>query len=104
MSQVAQIACFVAKDGAQEQLLGAVDAAAAAAAAEPGTLAYISHVEQGDPRVVWIYELYADEEARVAHVESDATARLRAALAEVLDRPPTVTRAVARQPFGGVAS
>ncbi|MFD8339306.1 putative quinol monooxygenase [Streptomyces solisilvae] len=101
MSQVAQIACFIAKDGAQHRLLSAVDDAAVAAAAEPGTLAYVTHVEQGAPRTVWIYELYADEEARVAHVESAATERLRAVLAEVLDRPPTVTRADARNSFHG---
>ncbi|MEU1597923.1 antibiotic biosynthesis monooxygenase [Streptomyces sp. NPDC005708] len=101
MSQVAQIACFVAKDGARDRLLSAVDDAVASAVTEPGTLAYVSHVEQGAPRTVWIYELYANEEARIAHGESAATARLRGVLAEVLDRPPTVTRADARNPFHG---
>jgi len=39
-----------------------------------------------------MYELYASVEAQVAHSGSEATARLRAAVADLLAEPLTVTR------------
>ncbi|MEU6701887.1 antibiotic biosynthesis monooxygenase [Pseudonocardia sp. NPDC046786] len=104
MGQVAQVARFVAKQDAVEPLLAALDDASAAAAGEPGTLVYVTHVERDAPHVLWVYELYADDEAHAAHSGSEATARLRAALAETLAEPPTVTQAVPRRQLGVPAS
>lgn len=100
MTQVAQIARFVAKQGEHERLLAAIDEASVAAAQESGTLLYISHVDHADERTVWVYELYDSEEARAAHLASEATTRLRAAVADVVIEPISVTRARPRRTVG----
>ncbi|MEU1277890.1 antibiotic biosynthesis monooxygenase [Streptomyces sp. NPDC005805] len=48
-------------------------------ALEPGTLAYVSHVPEGEPLVRVFYELYADRAAFEAH---EAQPHTRAFLAE----------------------
>lgn len=100
MGRVAQVARFEAREDAVDTLLAALDDASEAAVDEPGTLVYVTHVEQDAPHVFWVYEVYADEAARAAHSGSEATARLRAALAQTLAEPPTVTRALPRRQHG----
>jgi quinol monooxygenase YgiN len=92
MSYIAQYARFAAKEGLSGKVRETLEDAAAAAAAEPGTLLYLIHDSQTEPDTIWMYELYASVEAQVAHSGSEATARLRAAVADLLAEPLTVTR------------
>ena len=39
---------------------------------EPGTLTYLLHEDTKDPDVLWVYEVYADDESFKAHGSSDA--------------------------------
>ena len=92
MSYIAQYARFAAKEGLAGKVREALEEAATAAAEEPGTLLYLIHDSQTEPDTLWMYELYASPEAQAAHSGSDATARLRAAVAALLSEPLTVTR------------
>ena len=92
MSYIAQYARFAAKEGLAGKVREALEDAAVAAAAEPGTLLYLIHDSQTEPDTIWMYELYASLEAQAAHSGSEATARLRAAVADLLAEPLAVTR------------
>jgi quinol monooxygenase YgiN len=72
MSKIAALAKLTTVDGKRE------DAIAAFApmfehvnANEAGTLVYALHKDQGDPNVLWFYELYEGQEALTAHSTSD---------------------------------
>jgi quinol monooxygenase YgiN len=100
MPQIAQFARFNAKAGQGDKVLAALTDASAAAAGEEGTLVYAIHVAPDDPDAVWMYELYASPEAQAAHSGSEATARLRAAVKDLLAEPLTVSRGVPSRAFG----
>jgi quinol monooxygenase YgiN len=100
MSYIAQYARFAAKDGLRDKVRAALDAAAEAAAEEPGTLLYLIHDSRAEPDTIWMYELYASPEAQAAHSGSEATAQLRAAVADLLREPLTVTRGSALNSLG----
>ena len=47
-----------------------------------------------------MYELYASPEAQAAHSSSEATARLRAAMGDLLDEPITVSKGTLHSALG----
>ena len=100
MTQIAQFARFAAKPGQGDKVFAALADASAAAAQEEGTLVYAIHVAPEDPDTVWMYELYTGPEAQAAHSGSAATAQLRAAVADLLAEPLSVSRGVPTKAFG----
>jgi quinol monooxygenase YgiN len=94
MAPVAQYAKFPAKPGLGGKVKEALNDAAEAAANEAGTLVYVIHETPDDPDTIWMYELYDSPESQVAHSSSEATGRLRAAVADLLDGPLTVSKGV----------
>ena len=100
MSYIAQYARFAAKEGLAGKVREALEEAATAAAEEPGTLLYLIHDSQTEPDTLWMYELYSSPDAQAAHSGSEATARLRAAVAALLSEPLTVTRGSALNSLG----
>ena len=100
MAQIAQFARFIAKPGHGGKVVAALEDASLAAAEEQGTLVYAIHVAPDDADTVWMYELYASPEAQVAHSGSAATARLRAAVADLLDEPLAVSKGVVHKALG----
>lgn len=91
MTKVAQFAQFTSSPGAGDQVVAALRLALQAAASEDGTKVYAIHASPTNPDVVWMYELYEDEDARQAHSNSEATAALRSTLSGLLAEPPIVT-------------
>jgi quinol monooxygenase YgiN len=100
MTYIAQYARFAAREGLAGKVRAALEEAAAAAVQEPGTLLYLIHDSQSEPDTIWMYELYASPDAQAAHSGSEATARLRAAVADLLAEPLTVTRGSALNSLG----
>src|ERR1700722_1836452 len=92
MSYIAQYARFAAKEGLRDKVRAPLDLAAESAANEPGTILYLIHDSQTEPDTIWMYELYAGPDAQAAHSGSEATAQLRATVADLLREPLTVTR------------
>jgi quinol monooxygenase YgiN len=100
MTQVAQFAKFTARDGRGKDVVAALNNALVSARNEPGTRVYAIHQQVDQPDVVWMYELYHDIEAQKAHSGSAATAELRAAVADLLAEPLSVTRGHLGSQFG----
>jgi quinol monooxygenase YgiN len=85
MAKIALIATLTAKPGRFDELVELVRGMVGEAVAEPGTEVYTANVSEADDGVVWMYELYADEEALAAHSSSDAMRRFVSALAVVAE-------------------
>jgi quinol monooxygenase YgiN len=100
MSQVIYIAKLTAKLGQRAALLAVVDDATKAAQDEPGTVAYVSHTIEDEPDSIYLYEVYASEEARAEHANGAGVAALRAALPAVLATPSAVSRVTIHGGFG----
>jgi quinol monooxygenase YgiN len=100
MPRIAQFAKFTAREGHGPTVVEALENALASARTEPGTQVYAIHQQVDDPDVVWMYELYADADARAAHSGSAATSTLRAAVADLLTEPLAVSRCRVGHEFG----
>ena len=66
------IAPIQVKEGSKEQVLEAlVPNARAAATTEPGCLRFDVIQDAGDPNLLWVYEIYVDEDAFNYHIQTD---------------------------------
>jgi quinol monooxygenase YgiN len=52
---------------------------------EPGALAYIFHRNQKDPTEITVFEIYADDEARRAHRDTEHMAAFRGYFGSLFD-------------------
>lgn len=80
----------VKEDKVEEAQAFLKELAAEVRASEPGTLAYVIHQQQDDPRTFVVYEKYESDEALATH-----GANLRAkggAFAAILDGRPAISR------------
>jgi quinol monooxygenase YgiN len=66
---------WVIREGEEEAVLEAIRQLAGPTRAEPGVLLWQPHRDLDDPRVLFIYEQYADREAYEAHGASAHFAR-----------------------------
>ena len=80
--------------GMRPALLDLLNTYADGLAEEPGTELFIVSMDPDDANIVWLYEIYADEDAENAHRSSSGFARLMNAMPELLDGPPAVLRTV----------
>lgn len=71
MSKIAVIAKLPAAEGKRDELVTAFQTAIATAEREAGTERYILHKDLGDENVLWVYEMYTDNDALTAHSSSD---------------------------------
>ena len=85
---------LTANDGMRPALLDLLNTYADGLAEEPGTELFIVSMDPGDANIVWLYEIFADEDAEIAHRASDGFAALMAAMPPLLDGPPAVLRTV----------
>lgn len=81
---------FIAQPGRGDALAAHLIESADLAQAEPGTELWIVHRSPDDPNVVWVYEVYSDDDARVAHEASAEYQRAREGTRAMLGGPPDV--------------
>ena len=67
---------WTAKEGEEDRVRDALERLTGPSRAEPGCLFYQPHVDPENPRVFFIYEQYADEDACKAHGESEHFQRI----------------------------
>jgi autoinducer 2-degrading protein len=79
-------------------LAAAEDDSVASVRDEPGCLRFDVLQDNSDPNHFFFYEVYADEAAFQAHGQAPHFARWRAAAAEVLLEPTSVTRCTTVSP------
>jgi quinol monooxygenase YgiN len=79
--------------GHVDEVVAVFESLHAAAAGEPGTLAFAVHVAADDPNLILCYEAYADDAALARHRASDAVREAVRNLGGFLAGPPEVTYA-----------
>ncbi len=59
---------------------------------EPGTEMFVVSLDPDDATIVWLYEVFKDEDAEEAHRASGGFARMMGTMPEFLSAPPAVLR------------
>lgn len=59
---------------------------------EPGTELFVVSVDPDDADVVWLYEVFRDDAAQLAHRAAEGFATMLAEMPELLAQPPGVLR------------
>jgi quinol monooxygenase YgiN len=72
MSKPALIVKITCAPGKRDEVAAAMDPMFVQVDQEPGTEQYVLHDDAGNPDVLWMYELYADQDAFQAHSSSQA--------------------------------
>jgi len=85
---------LTANEGMRPALLDMLNTYADGLAEEPGTEVFVVSMDPEDANIVWLYEIFADEEAENAHRASEGFARLMAEMPELLNGQPAVLRTV----------
>lgn len=88
MSKVAIIAKLPAAEGKRDELAAAFHQAIRNAEAESGTERYILHKDLADENVLWVYEMYTDNDALNAHSSSEEFKALGAVLGPLMGGRP----------------
>jgi quinol monooxygenase YgiN len=73
-----------AQPGKRDELLAAFAPMLEAVGGEPGTLVYTIHTDNADEDAIWVFELYADDEALAAHSSSAAMKALMGTMGPLL--------------------
>ncbi|MFA5564740.1 MAG: putative quinol monooxygenase [Acidimicrobiia bacterium] len=71
MSKTVTIAKLPLKPGVRDDFVKAFNTMFNTVNNEDGTLIYALHLDDSNPDLAWVYELYADEAALVAHGTSE---------------------------------
>lgn len=83
---------LVCKGGLRPALLDVLHAYTDSLGEEPGTEMFVVSLDPENDSTVWLYEIFRDEEAELAHRESNGFAVLMRAIPPMLDGPPAVLR------------
>jgi len=59
---------------------------------EPGTELYTLSIDPDSDNLVWLYEVFANDEAQLEHQQAPALSDLIPAMQELLDEPPAILR------------
>ena len=78
--------------GMRPAMLDMLNTYADGLAEEPGTEMFVVSLDADDDSIVWLYEIFKDEEAENAHRSSEGFARLMSQMPELLGAPPALLR------------
>ena len=85
---------LTANEGMRPALLDMLNTYADGLAEEPGTEVFVVSMDPEDANIVWLYEIFADEEAEEAHRASQGFGYLMSAMPALLNGQPAVLRTV----------
>ena len=88
----ALIVRLTAQEGQRAALLEILNTYADGIGEEPGTEMYMVAVDPDDANLVWLYEIFRDEDAENAHRQSTGFAELMQALPQYIEGSPGVLR------------
>lgn len=83
---------LTAQNGQRAALLDLLNSYADGISEEPGTEMYMVSVDPDDENLVWLYEIFLDEDAEIAHRQSQGFAELMLKLPQFLDGSPGILR------------
>lgn len=78
--------------GQRPSLLDVVNTYADGLAEEPGTEMFVVSLDPDDETIVWLYEVFKDEDAETAHRSSTGFARMMERMPPLLGAPPAILR------------
>ncbi len=81
-----------AQPGQRAALLDVVNRYTDGLSEEPGTEVFIVHLDPDDADIVWLYEIFRDENAQTEHRAAEGFATLMTEMPELLAAPPGVLR------------
>lgn len=85
MAKTGLIARLPTQPGRRDEVIATFDAMLTQVAGEHGTEHYIVSKDSGDENLLWVWELYSDDEAMAAHSSSDAMKALLKTMGVLLD-------------------
>lgn len=88
MSRTAVIAKIIAAPGRRDEAVSVLEKLFGAVSKEPGTEQYILHIDTRDEDTIWMYELYADDEALAVHSSSETMATVFGEIGPLLGGAP----------------
>jgi quinol monooxygenase YgiN len=80
------------QDGMRPAMLDIVNTYADGLAEEPGTEVFVVSLDAESSSIVWLYEMFKDDEAEEAHRSSAGFARMMSTMPELLAGPPAILR------------
>ena len=80
------------KDGQRPSLLEVLNTYADGLEEEPGTEMFVVSLDPDDANIVWLFEVFKDEEAEDAHRASQGFARMMMSMPDFLDGGPAILR------------
>ena len=83
---------LTASEGMRPALLDALHRYSDGLDEEPGTEVFVVHVDPDDANIVWLYEVFHDDEAQEEHRATRGFAQLMSELPDVLGAPPAILR------------
>ena len=83
---------LTAQEGQRAALLNLLNTYVDGLVEEPGTEMYMVSVDPDDENLVWLYEIFEDEDAENDHRQSQGFADLMHALPTVLEGSPAILR------------
>jgi quinol monooxygenase YgiN len=84
MAKPSMFVKLTAQPGKRADLLAALEAMLEAVESEPGTEVYSIHTDNADEDAVWVFELYADDDALASHSSSAAMKSLMGSFGPLL--------------------
>lgn len=78
------------KPGMRAAMLDRLNSYADGLAEEPGTEMYVVSLDPENDAIVWLYEIFRDEDAQLAHRSAHGFADLVGTLPDLLDGPPAM--------------
>ena len=81
-----------ANDGMRPALLDVLNTYADGLSEEPGTEVFMISIDPDDTNLVWLFEVFKDEDAEEAHRASSGFASMMASMPPLLGSPPAVLR------------
>jgi quinol monooxygenase YgiN len=83
---------LTATEGMRPALLDALHRYSDGLEEEPGTEMFVVHLDPDDANIVWLYEIFRDDDAQEEHRAADGFAQLMTELPDVLGAPPAILR------------
>ncbi len=83
---------LTAAEGMRPALLDALHRYSDGLEEEPGTEVFIVHVDPDDANIVWLYEIFHDDDAQNDHRAAEGFAQLMSELPDMLGGPPAILR------------
>ena len=83
---------IVCQSGMRPALLEALNTYTDGLEEEPGTEIFVVSLDPDNENIVWLYEVFKDQQAQIAHQSAAGFARMIESMSQLLAEPPGILR------------